>query len=46
VGNRAGSTPAPGTEASSKEEAFFVFHHLLKHTSSDFFCDFICFSVS
>jgi hypothetical protein len=24
VGNRAGSTPAPGTKASSKEEAFFV----------------------
>jgi hypothetical protein len=46
VGNRAGSTPAPGTKASSKEEAFFVFHHFLAHTSPDLFCDFISFSVT
>jgi hypothetical protein len=34
------------TKASSIEEAFFVFHHLLKHTSPDLFCDFISFSVT
>ncbi|OXA90925.1 hypothetical protein B0A62_19110 [Flavobacterium hydatis] len=29
MGNRAGSTPAPGTKTSSKEEVFFGFRQFL-----------------